>query len=249
MNLAHRPVAAALSVAWGVALGETFACALPCLLGDWHLHHLVKGWVICKALGGVLIAAGLLPIISSFIEFTRAQGTPIPLASPPRLVIRGCYRYLRNPIYAGFLAVLLGQTLLTGSLGLLKYTAVASCTGAAAVRFYDEPVLTRRFGDDYAAYKAAVRAWIPRLHPWQPPTYAGCPVREARPGRCTIAVASVPQNAATPSASFPPRPIPDSLSQISRRGTRPICRISSHDPSSRSSVVRVGIIRPAVNRE
>jgi hypothetical protein len=66
---------------------------------------------------------------------------------------------------------------------------------------------------------------------------------------CTICVASVPVNAATPSASFPPRPIPVSLSQISRRGTRPSARISSHDPSSRSSVVRVGIIRPVVNRE
>ena len=53
---------------------------------------------------------------------------------------------------------------------------------------------------------------------------------------CTILVASVPVNAATPSASRPPRPMPDSLSQISRRGTRPSCWISSHDPSSRSSV-------------
>ena len=59
----------------------------------------------------------------------------------------------------------------------------------------------------------------------------------------------MPVNAATPSASFPPRPIPVSLSQISLRGTRPSPRISSHDPSSRSSVVRVGIIRPVVNRE
>ncbi len=43
--------------------------------------------------------------------------------------------------------------------------------------------------------------------------------------------------------------MPGSLSQISRRGTRPSCSISSHDPSSRSSVLRVGIILPAANRE
>ncbi|MGH3188877.1 MAG: methyltransferase family protein [Streptosporangiaceae bacterium] len=169
MNPARPAVAATLSVAWGVALGGTFACALPYLLGDWRLHHLGAGWVMCEALGGILIAVGLLPIVSSFVEFVRARGTPIPLASPPRLVIRGCYRYVRNPIYVGFLAVLLGQTLLLGSLGLLKYTAVAFCIGAAAVRFYEEPTLARRFGDDYTAYKAAVRAWIPRLHPWRPP--------------------------------------------------------------------------------
>ena len=43
--------------------------------------------------------------------------------------------------------------------------------------------------------------------------------------------------------------MPGSLSQINRRGTRPSCWISSHEPSSRSSVLRVGIIRPVMNRE
>jgi protein-S-isoprenylcysteine O-methyltransferase Ste14 len=79
-----------------------------------------------------LICAGLVPIVSSFVEFFRAEGTPIPVASPPRLVVTGFYRYVRNPIYAGFLAVLLGEALLFGSLGLLRYTLTAWCVGAAA---------------------------------------------------------------------------------------------------------------------
>lgn len=181
MNPLRPAVAVALSVAWGVALGGTFACLLPYLLGDWHLRYLGAGWVACEALGGVLIAAGLVPIADSFAEFARARGTPIPLASPPRLVIRGCYRYVRNPIYLGFLAVLLGQALLLGSLALLTYAAVAFCAGAAAVRFYEEPALTRRFGEDYTVYKAAVRAWIPRLHPWQRPAEGMSARAEARP--------------------------------------------------------------------
>ena len=52
----------------------------------------------------------------------------------------------------------------------------------------------------------------------------------------------VPMNDATPSARRWPRPMPGSLSQINRRGTRPSWRISSHDPNNRSSVLRVGII-------
>jgi hypothetical protein len=68
-------------------------------------------------------------------------------------------------------------------------------------------------------------------------------------GSSTSLTARVPMNNATPSARRCPRPMPGSLSQISRRGTRPSCRISSHDPSSRSSVFRVGIIRPVMNRE
>jgi len=56
-------------------------------------------------------------------------------------------------------------------------------------------------------------------------------------------------NDVTPSARRCPRPIPGSLSQINRRGTRPSCWISSQDPNKRSSVFRVGIIRPVMNRE
>ena len=89
------------------------------------------------------------PLVQSFIEFTKAAGTPVPLASPPRLVVSGFYRHVRNPIYAGFLAILTGEVLLFGSPGLLEYTAVAWCIGAAAVRFYEEPTLARKFGAEY----------------------------------------------------------------------------------------------------
>ncbi len=43
--------------------------------------------------------------------------------------------------------------------------------------------------------------------------------------------------------------MPGSLSQNNLRGTRPSCCSNSHDPSSRSSVLRVGIIRAVTNRE
>jgi len=164
----RKPAAAAVSVAWGVALGGTFGCLLPYLLGDWHLHRPLPYWTVAQAAGALLICAGLVPITWSFAEFARAEGTPVPAAAPPRLVVSGCYRYVRNPIYAGFVAVLIGEVLVTGSPGLLEYTAVAWCIGAAAVRFYEEPTLARKFGADYQAYRRAVRAWIPRLHPWTP---------------------------------------------------------------------------------
>jgi protein-S-isoprenylcysteine O-methyltransferase Ste14 len=160
--------AAAISGAWGVALGGTFGCLLPYLLGDWRLHQPLPHWVVAQVAGGILIAAGLVPIVASFAAFVQAQGTPVPVASPPRLVVRGFYRYVRNPIYVGFLIVLVGQALLFGSRSLVEYAAVAWCIGAAAVRWYEEPTLARKFGSEYQAYRAAVRAWIPRLRPWDP---------------------------------------------------------------------------------
>ena len=71
----------------------------------------------------------------------------------------------------------------------------------------------------------------------------------SRGGSSTSLVAKVPMNAGTPTERCWPRPIPRSLSQISRRGTRPNSCSSCHIPSSRSSVVRVGIIRASTNLE
>ena len=164
----RRSVAAVTSIAWFVAVGGTFGCLLPYLLNYWHFHEPLPYWGIARAAGAALIAVGLVPIVDSFIEFFRADGTPVPVASPPRLVVSGFYRYVRNPIYVGFLIVLLGQALLFGSAGLLEYALIAWCVGAAAVRWYEEPRPARAFGAEYREYRRAVRAWLPRLRPWSP---------------------------------------------------------------------------------
>jgi protein-S-isoprenylcysteine O-methyltransferase Ste14 len=164
----RKSAAVVVSIAWGVAVGGTFGCVLPYLLGDWHFHRPLPYWALAQAAGGLLICAGLVPIVRSFIDFISAAGTPVPVASPPRLVVSGFYRYVRNPIYVGFLAILTGQVLLFGSKGLLEYTAVTWCIGAAAVLFYEQPTLARKFGAEYREYRHAVPAWIPRLHPWTP---------------------------------------------------------------------------------
>ncbi len=164
----RKTTAAVISAGWGVALGGTFGCLLPYLMNDWHFHQPLPYWPVAQAAGGLLIGAGLVPILASFADFVRAAGTPVPVAPPPRLVVTGFYRYVRNPIYVGFLAVLIGQALLFGSRGMLEYAAVAWCVGAAGVRWYEEPTLARKFGAEYREYRRAVRAWIPRLHPWTP---------------------------------------------------------------------------------
>jgi protein-S-isoprenylcysteine O-methyltransferase Ste14 len=163
----RRSTVAIGSVAWFIAVGGTFGALLPYLLNDWHFHRPLPYWVVARAAGVLLICAGLIPVVRSFIEFARADGTPVPLASPPRLVVSGFYRYVRNPMYVGFVVIIAGQALLFGSAGLLVYTAAAWCVGAAGVRWYEEPTLARAFGAEYQAYRREVRAWLPRLRPWR----------------------------------------------------------------------------------
>lgn len=139
---------------------------VPYLSGDWRFHQPLPYWESARAAGILLICVGLVPVVASFVDFFKAGGTPVPITAPPQLVVDGFYRYVRNPIYVGFLIILFGQTLLTGSPGVAEYTAIAWCVGAGAVRFYEEPVLSRKFGAEYEEYRRAVHAWIPRLHPW-----------------------------------------------------------------------------------
>ncbi|HEY3353743.1 MAG TPA: isoprenylcysteine carboxylmethyltransferase family protein [Polyangia bacterium] len=164
-----RGTAVLVATAWGVGLGGTFGVLLPWLLGYWHVHRPLPGWVVAQVIGIALVVLGMVPIVQAFVAFVRAGGTPVPIASPPRLVVDGWYAHVRNPIYVGFLVVLLGQALFFGSAGLLRYAVIAWAVAAAAARWYEQPRLTRRFGEPYREYVRAVPAWIPRLRRWVPP--------------------------------------------------------------------------------
>jgi protein-S-isoprenylcysteine O-methyltransferase Ste14 len=177
----RKPAAAFASVLWFVGVGGIFGCLLPYLLNYWQFRSPLPYWDIARAIGALLICVGLVPLVRSFVDFFRAGGTPIPVASPPRLVVNGFYAHVRNPIYVGYLVVLIGQVLLFGTLGLLIYTAITWCVGAAAVRFYEEPRLASKFGAEYEAYRRAVPAWRVRLHPWTPGSVKVAPPEGRQP--------------------------------------------------------------------
>src|SRR5947209_14675955 len=66
--------------------------------------------------GVVLIALGLTLIFKTIALFANVgRGTLAPWAPPERLVVRGIYRHVRNPMISGILSVLCGEALLVGS--------------------------------------------------------------------------------------------------------------------------------------
>jgi hypothetical protein len=75
------------------------------------------------------------------------------------------YRYVRNPMYLALASMVLGQALILGSRRLVLYVAVMALPVYAFVRFHEEPILERRFGEPYERYCANVPRWLPRLHP------------------------------------------------------------------------------------
>jgi protein-S-isoprenylcysteine O-methyltransferase Ste14 len=111
----------------------------------------------------IFLLASVIGLSSGFAMATHGQGTPLPWDAPRRLVVRGPYRYVRNPMaIAGLtqgacVAALLGSWL---SLGLVAAGFVVWNFG---VRPLEERDLDAQFGDDYRRYCLAVRCWIPRV--------------------------------------------------------------------------------------
>src|SRR5918993_3854656 len=165
----RRPTAAVGSAAFFLVGPGIMTGLIPWLLTGWQVREPLPYWAPLRVLGGILLVAGLIVLIQAFVRFVmEGFGTPVPVAAPERLVVGGVYRYVRNPMYVAILAAIVGQALLLGQLGLLLYAAAFWLIAAAFVRFYEEPALTRQFGADYEAYRRAVPAWWPRLHPWEP---------------------------------------------------------------------------------
>lgn len=164
----QRSRAALGSAVFFVVAPGTVVGLVPWLISRWEFNELLPGWFAARILGVVLICAGLVPAVHAFVEFTKAGGTPAPLAPTEHLVLTGFNRYVRNPMYVGLLVVVLGQFLLFGQLCLLLYAAVMWAVTAIFVHWYEEPTLTGQYGAQYEAYRRAVPAWWPRLHPWTP---------------------------------------------------------------------------------
>jgi len=97
-------------------------------------------------------------------DFTFAgKGTPAPIDPPKELVVRGLYKYVRNPMYLGVLSIVFGEAIWFEAGRLFAYGGLVFLLFSAFVLLYEEPALRRKFGDSYRCYCKTVPRWIPRL--------------------------------------------------------------------------------------
>ena len=120
-----------------------------------------SGLSLVFALAVLLLGAAIYAwCVWDFASFGR--GTPAPIDAPKKLVIRGLYRYTRNPMYFGVLTVILGWSTLFRTANLVLYAlAVGSCFHLFIV-LYEERHLAKIFGSQYEAYCSRVARWLPR---------------------------------------------------------------------------------------
>ena len=123
--------------------------------------------IVSVLVGLVVLAIGLVLFGASLERFVHeGQGTLAPWDPPRRLVVRGPYRYVRNPMISGVLFILFGEALILRSGPHLVWALVFLVINAIYIPLVEEHGLEHRFGEDYRQYRQRVRRFLPRLKPW-----------------------------------------------------------------------------------
>jgi len=152
---------------WALVKTVIFTVIVPGTVAVYVPFELTRGAIVAMP-GDWLAYLGLLPVIFGVALYLHSAwqfavvglGTPAPIDPPKTLVVRGAYRWTRNPLYVAVTSVLLGEALMLRSAVLAEYAVAVFAGFVAFVLVYEEPVLRTKFGDAYADYCARVPRWI-----------------------------------------------------------------------------------------
>ena len=158
------------STVYAIGFFLTLVWLIPSWLGIRAAHVAISEspW---RMLGILPLSVGIAIAFWCVANFVVAgRGTPAPFDAPRHLVIKGPYRYVRNPMYVGGLLFLGGWAWLFAdfSLTLLGYALGLIVALNLFIWLYEEPILRRKFNGDYKEFCLNVGRWIPRTQPWQP---------------------------------------------------------------------------------
>lgn len=125
--------------------------------------------ILVQVVGVIVLVIGVILFASSLRRFaTEGKGTLAPWDPPRQLVVRGSYRYVRNPMISGVIIILLGEALVLLSMSHLWWALAFFAINAVYIPLLEEPQLESRFGASYVDYCRHVPRLIPRARPWQP---------------------------------------------------------------------------------
>ena len=151
-----------MNVMYIIILPGTFTVLVPYFLLARNHTSAPASWHAQQDMGLLLVLFGIFIVLRCIWDFaTLGRGTPALTNPPKKLVTRGIYQYVRNPLYIGILFLLMGETILFGSLPLLRYMAGYCIFVHVLVVYYEEPHLLREFGESYELYSRSVNRWVP----------------------------------------------------------------------------------------
>jgi len=143
--------------------------ALLCRGLDKYVPLRLPHWLVVPGVLLFLAGAALGLTTIGFFIF-EGRGTPALFDPPKRFVPHGPYRFVRNPMYIGGVAMLFGMGLYLSSISIILFALGAFLLIHTFIVFAEEPGLRQRFGQEYEEYFKTVPRWIPRFSQRHLPT-------------------------------------------------------------------------------
>ena len=145
-----------LSTLGSLMVGAAFLALWFWLLPPWLGFRVdLAGPARWRWIAAVPSALGFAVALRCIWDFGRTgHGTPAPFIPPKRLVVAGFYRYVRNPMYVGFIVGWVGLWVIFGRANVVAIViaVLAVLSLNLFVRLYEEPTLRRMFGAEYEEY-------------------------------------------------------------------------------------------------
>lgn len=148
-----------------------FAVLIPFALLVFLEKMLITQNLVFLIFGFSILGIGLLLFAEcNWLFFKIGKGTlaPLPQIETKSMVIKGPYKYVRNPMIISVILILLAESFLFSSISILLYTGFFFLINVIYMQLSEEKGMITRFGEEYLHYKKNVRAWIPKTHPYSP---------------------------------------------------------------------------------
>ena len=141
---------------------------LPFILNFSNNTQLINKYnIYFKIIGILILISGILLFTKTvFLFFKFGNGTIAPWNPPKKFIVRGPYRYVRNPMLIGVNLILISEYLILNSLIIFVWSSIFIVINLLYHKFNEEKKLELRFGNSYIKYKKNVSAWIPRIKPY-----------------------------------------------------------------------------------
>ena len=147
----------------GVAFHPPLLLALVLVVGflaRWLVPVNFLSQALSRSIGPVLTAAAF-GVFCWAVYTMRTADASIPTSQPTNaIVVRGPYRFSRNPIYLSMLLLQLGLGIWTNSLWFVALAVVSAVLLRWGVIAREERYLKRKFGAEYVSYTERVRPWL-----------------------------------------------------------------------------------------
>jgi len=131
----------------------------------WEESLLMSGiYCYLLILGNFILFFGGSILFCSRLQLGKFGGPKLVIESNHILIQTGLYRYIRHPMYLGFLCLFLGYNI---ALGGLFVALLVTCFFFLLFRYrmiIEENQLLKEFGDEYSKYKARTNRLIPLLY-------------------------------------------------------------------------------------